>query len=276
MKSALRLLSKIQGTPLSAGDVVDFDGPDTKTVLDVLKEKHPAPGDITQEVLHGTSEKPFHPVIFEAIDSEVVRRAALHTEGSAGPSGIDAAGWRRMCTAFRKASDDLCHSLSSVARRVSCEYLDPTILNSFTACRLIALDKNPGVRPIGVAEVLRRIISKAILAIIGQDIKDAAGSVQLCVGQVSGCEAGVHAMREIFNDQGTEAILLVDATNAFNSLNRKAALINIHSLCPPLAIIATNMYMLNCSLMEKLFIQGKGLHRVIPLRCRFMAFPSYP
>ena len=76
------------------------------------------------------------------------------------------------------------------------------------------MSKNPGLRPIGVAEVLRRIISKAILA-----IKEAAGGVQLCVGQVSGCEAGVHAMRGIFDDEETEAILLVDATNAFNSLN---------------------------------------------------------
>ena len=62
------------------------------------------------------------------------------------------------------------------------------------------------MRPIGVAEVLRRIINKAVLAVIGQDIKEAAGSIQLCVGQVSGCEAGVHATRGIFNDEETEAI----------------------------------------------------------------------
>ena len=73
---------------------------------------------------------------------------------------------------------------------------------------------------------------------------------------MSGCEAGVHAMREIFNDQGTEAILLVDATNAFNSLNRRAALINIHSLCPPLAIIATNMYRGDA----QLFIDGETVY----------------
>ena len=81
------------------------------------------------------------------------------------------------------------------------------------------MNKTPGVRPIGVAEVLRKIISKAILAVIGQDIKEAAGGVQLCVGQVSGCQAGVHAMQGIFNNEETEAILLVDSTNAFNSLN---------------------------------------------------------
>ena len=44
-------------------------------------------------------------------------------------------------------------------------------LVSFTACRLIALDKHPEVRPIGVGEVARRIISKAILSAIERDIK---------------------------------------------------------------------------------------------------------
>ena len=37
-------------------------------------------------------------------------------------------------------------------------------------------------------------------------------------------------MRRIFHEDDTDAILLVDATNAFNVLNRKAALINIHAL----------------------------------------------
>ena len=68
-----------------------------------------------------------------------------------------------MCTSFRKASSDLCNSVSRVAKRISSEYLDPSILSSYTACKLIALSKNLGVRLIGVAEVLRRIISKAVL-----------------------------------------------------------------------------------------------------------------
>ena len=41
-------------------------------------------------------------------------------------------------------------------------YVDPAGLTAFTACRLIALDKCPGVRPIGVGEVVRRIVGKAV------------------------------------------------------------------------------------------------------------------
>ena len=53
-------------------------------------------------------------------------------------------------------------------------------LEAFVACRLVPLDKCPGVRPIGIAETIRRIIGKAILATIGQNIIDAAGPLQLC------------------------------------------------------------------------------------------------
>ena len=49
-------------------------------------------------------------------------------------------------------------------------------------CRLIPLDKNPGVRPTGVGEVLRRIIGKTISAMFKEEIKEAAGPLQVCAG----------------------------------------------------------------------------------------------
>ena len=56
---------------------------------------------------------------------------------------------------------------------------------------------------------------------------DAAGPLQVCTGQESGCEAAIHAMHQIFADEETEGALLVDATNAFNSINWQVALYNI-------------------------------------------------
>ena len=49
-----------------------------------------------------------------------------------------------------------------------------------------------------------------------------------CAGYKSGCESSVHAMRQMFESSETEAVIIVDATNAFNLLNREAALRNIH------------------------------------------------
>ena len=61
-------------------------------------------------------------------------------------------------------------------------------------------------------------------------------------------------MRQIFQDPATEAILLIDATNAFNSLNRRAALHNISILCPALAHILINTYRNSV----RLIVQGNG------------------
>ena len=68
---------------------------------------------------------------------------------------------------------------------------------------------------------------KSILAVIGPDVQQVTGALQVCTGQQGGCEAAVHAMSLVFQDPNTEAVLLVDATNAFNCLNHKAALQNV-------------------------------------------------
>ena len=87
-------------------------------------------------------------------------------------------------------------------------------MKAFLASCLIPLDKQPGVRPIGVCEVVRRILGKAIMAVVRLDVLEATGLLQLSGGQQGGCEAAIHALREVFQD--TDAVLFVDASNAFN------------------------------------------------------------
>ena len=136
----------------------------------------------------------------------------------------------------------MCSALAAVGRRICSSLVSTESIGAFVACRLIPLNKCPGVRPIGVGEVPRRIIAKAVLGIISHDIENAAGSMQVCAGQAGGCEAAVHAMRKISQYPETEGTLLVDAENAFNSLNRRAALHNISVLCRPLKHILVNTY----------------------------------
>ena len=155
-------------------------------------------------------------------------------KGSAGPTGLDAHAWKRMCTAFKQASWDLCSAIANVSRRICTISVDPEGTSALVACRLIPLNECPAVRPIGVGEVLRRIIGKAVMRIVGLDVVTAAGSMQVCAG------LEVHAMREVFNEDNTEGILLVDAANAFNNLNRKAALHNMQFICPALSTILNN------------------------------------
>ena len=102
------------------------------------------------------------------------------------------------------------------------------------ASRLIALDKCPGVRPIGIGECLRRLMGKAVMLIAGEDVKRVCGADQLSAGIEVGIEAAVHAVNELFDEhQGTAwGVLQVDASNAFNSLNRKVALWHARRLWP--------------------------------------------
>ena len=74
------------------------------------------------------------------------------------------------------------------------------------------------------------------------DVIAVAGSLQLCAGQEAGIEAATHVMNQMFMSEETEGVLLVDATNAFNSVNRLALLHNVQIVCPGLATIAANLY----------------------------------
>ena len=65
------------------------------------------------------------------------------------------------------------------------------------------------------------------------DIQEAAGVRQLCAGQIAGIEAAIHSVVHEFQTDEVEAVLLVNASNAFNSLNREAALHDIQYICPP-------------------------------------------
>ena len=127
-----------------------------------------------------------HPVYFHRLTGATICQAALRTKCAAGPSGMNADNWRCLCTAFKSHSNNLCEALDDLGRRLCTEVIDPSTISALAACRLIPFGKNPGVRPIGICEVSRRIIGKAILSIVNPDIQQAAGSLQLCLGQPCG------------------------------------------------------------------------------------------
>ena len=168
VRAALQLLTKDAGSaPLRLDDMVEECG---KNVRDILKDKHPRPEPPHPDAILTTDttavNSDFHPVLFDSITAEAIRKSALLTEGSAGPSGMDALCWRRLCTAFGEKSNELCSAIAAFAKRICTTYVDPVSLKAYTSCRLVPLDKCPGVRPVGIGEVVRRIVGKTVMKVV--------------------------------------------------------------------------------------------------------------
>ena len=194
--------------------------------------------------------------MYDIIDEEMIYNSVSKTKGSAGPSGMDSELYRRiLCSKnFKTEGKILREEIAVFTRNLLKKSYHPSLLEAFTSCRLILLDKNPAIRPIGVGEVLRRIVEKAVSGFLKEEIKEATGPPQVCAGHNAGVEAAILAMSQVFEEEGTDGILLIYASNAFNQMNRSAALHNIQITCKEMALYVIKTY----RSPSRLFICGGG------------------
>ena len=96
------------------------------------------------------------------------------------------------------------------------------------------------------------ISRKVVVSSTRNDIIVSVGSLQVCAGHEAGCEALIHTMNIFFQDEQTEAVLPVDAANAFNAVSSRTFLHNIDIIYPLIATFVHNCY----SRLSKLFVIG--------------------
>ena len=180
VNAALRLIDD-QG---SAGVL-----PLTPETLNSLKDKHLLANPPNPTILLEGEPTFVDPTI--DINETEISKAALRTKDAAGPSGLDADGWKRKLVSknFGKVGADLRRFIAEMARKLCTrevkikvspdENSRYTNLEAYIASRLIPLVKSPGVRPIGIGELLRRIIGKAIIGVLKPDILENAWSLQI-------------------------------------------------------------------------------------------------
>ena len=237
-----------------------------QSVKEILKSKHPRPQAADRNACISGTPPQVHPIIFEEIDAKLIRSCALKASGACGPSGLEAYDLRRLCTSFKTASDSLCEALARVAKRLCTTHVNAEIVAPILACRLIAFDKCPGVRLIGIGDIARCIIAKSVLQIVKGDIQEATGTKQLCTGQIAGVETAVHTVHDSFEHEDTEAVLPIDASNAFNSLNRTVVLNIVVQRSPSSCITHMGLPAI-CSLMAKPLNLKRALLKVTPCQC---------
>ena len=97
ISSAIAKLTDTSKGVLSLDEIVKG-----KTVEQTPVAKHPPSEPINENYITPVSNEtiPFHPSIFDQINGQPIKKAAMRTHGSHGPSGLDANEWRRILTHF--------------------------------------------------------------------------------------------------------------------------------------------------------------------------------
>ena len=115
--------------------------------MNQLKQKHPQGKKAELGVLLTDTPKQVQPIAFNTIDADLVKQAAVRKRGGAGPSVLDANGWRRILIIKQLGTSftDFCKAITEVVRKLcTADNISPSIV-TFLACCLITLDKNPGL-----------------------------------------------------------------------------------------------------------------------------------
>jgi hypothetical protein len=254
VSEAVRLLSDQgqKGGVLKALDEIEIKG-QKKTVQAELEGKHPAGKLPHREALLDrpinpeTGEEELPAMVNVQVTPAHVEKIARKLKGGAGPGGTDAAIWQHLLLYQKEASLELQAAVAALCEKLATDNMAWKLTRALFANRLVALDKCPGVRPIGIGECLRRILGKMMAYITREDVAKEAQAAQLAVGVPGGIEAATIAMNKLFDAvAGVEVegygMLLVDAANAFNAVNRAAALWNARILWPRCARFLFNSY----------------------------------
>ena len=113
---------------------------------------------------------------------------------------------------------------------------------------------------------------------MGDDLEDVFGSEQLAGGLEGGIEGSIHAISALYNEMSEQGhgLLLLDAANAFNAVNRKAALLNSRKEWPRASTFLFNGYQrpaeISFRVHKSLCIAMRVLLRVTLFQCSSMAW----
>lgn len=116
----------------------------------------------------------------------------------------------------KRENKELQVQLPTLVRARATEILKPKTLEALFVCRLKSLDKNQQV----------------------------GGSLQTVISLPGGADAARYSFKQIFEKEDTDEVNLVDASNAFSSLKRKAVLHDIRTVCPGISTVLINTYRL--------------------------------
>ena len=119
---------------------------------------------------------------------------ASKLSGAAGALGAEVMELRNSLLHFVCTSEEFRFFVTSLADWMAKSSPPWAAYCALMVCCLVALDKRPGVRPVGIGEMLRRALAKLVMRAAGEQVKTLCGNLQLCAGLEDGIEGGNHAV----------------------------------------------------------------------------------
>ena len=197
LRSAVRVATSRDGGGVYAPE--DADTKSGRRVIDVLRDKHPdmVDPDIGAEGWMSFEDYEELPGMLSVnCDQEIVKTIAGKLSGGAGPDSVDGKTLKHYLIGHGKASQTLREEMALWVELLCNTMIPWARIRTLMENRLCALDKQPGVRPLGIGCIIRRLIAKCALKAGGADAKAACGSKQLCAGLEAGIEGAMHAAWE--------------------------------------------------------------------------------
>ena len=168
-------------------------------VFDILDKKHPKASvpkdeDFDEYPAVEKDETPFPHDFYE----EDILHAASHLSGGPGPGGLDGAMLKDWLIRRGTRSQRLRETMAKFVEVLANGSPDYTMYRAANITRLVALDKTPGVRPVGIGEIWMRLWAHCVHDVTKKAATRECSDSQLCVGQRSGIEGLLHAVRGVF------------------------------------------------------------------------------
>ena len=121
--------------------------PINKDTFSKLIQKHRKGKMASQDIFLNAPLQNIHPIKFQSIEEEMIRKVAIRTKGVSGPSGMDADGWHRIVASndFGTSRSYPRKAFANVVQKLCTDFVETHTIEAFLSCHLIPLDKNSGL-----------------------------------------------------------------------------------------------------------------------------------
>ena len=171
--------------------------------MKVLHAKHPEARTPTAASLESYPEQPPGLTLVDIID-DTVTAVTGRILGGDGQGGTDSVSLQHWLLRFRAASGELRLIVGDFVEWLGNGRPPWAAYRALMSGRLIALDKKPGISPVGVGETWRRMMEKCLLSVPGPETKAACGTTQIAWGVEAGIEGAIHVMHVLWEEQNQE------------------------------------------------------------------------